>query len=647
MYFALKDTPELVKDLLKKKTDFDLFLKDTGRQLLYNTLYRGFYQGKYHCGQMYTTGENGEFMNINVNEFRNNILHIKSLILSNKITLTPSATTTDVDALSQALLGKNVMSHYTKFLKLDLLMDTWLDTTLLYADSYALLKWNPFLGKPVIQNEFGRKIYEGEPEIQIFPPHMVAIDPQNPDSEWHIFQYKINKYNLAIQFPEFADEIEKTQLDIKYDFDAQLSQTNGKYTNDAIYVYEFFHKDTPLVPGGRTTLYINDKIILKDGPLNLPFYPVTKFQVSNVEDTPFGYSATFDSVQLCNANNKVFSTMITNESKFGVQLVLTPKGADLDVTDVVDGAKFIEYDPAAGVPTGLNLLATSQQTFDLSTLISAKNDMTMGMNEVTKGQAPKDIESGNALALLQSMTVQFNSTGQKNFVVSLEELGGKLMWLLQLKVTNQRLLELVGEDQAMYTKEWTGQAIAGIQKCTVELGDPAKDTAVGRQQMADTVAQYIQGTTVDQYFQIKETGNAGIEINKKVSHAMLISRENEMLMKGQKPILAKTDKHLDHIATHACLIDRPEVRGNPALAKVILEHNLEHEMLYKQLAMTDPLFLQMTGQQLMPVTPGVTPATPPEQIPPGGPQQPGMPSQPTNPLNGQEFSPTQNPGAVQ
>lgn len=631
MYFALKDRFEITKDLVEKKTNFDLFLKTTGRQLLYNTLYRGFYQGKYHCGQLYTTGENGEFMNINVNEFRNNILHIKSLILSQKITLTPAAANTNVDALSQSLLGKDVLSNYTRKLKLDLLMDKSLDTGILYADCYSLLQWDPALGRAIIENEFGRKIYEGDPTIKIFPPHMVTIDPANPDSEWHIFQFKVNKYNLAVQFPEFADEIVKEQLDIQYDFDAQMSTTLTDYSKDAIYLYKFFHKDTPLVPGGREVTYINDQLTLSDTPLQTPFYPVDKFQTAEVEDSPFGYSATFDSIQLCNANNKVFSTMITNESKFGVQLVLCPKGADFEVTDVVDGAKFLEYDPSAGIPTALNLLATSEKTFNLSGLISMKNDLTMGVNEVTKGQNPEGVESGNALALLQSMTVQFNSTTQKNFVIFLESIGGKLLMLLQTKVQNERLMEIVGKDQMMYAKSWSGDALKGLSQCIVELGDPAKDTVVGRQQMADNLMQYGE-MTLDEYFLVRETGQTGAKTNANVSHAMLISRENEMLMAGQMPILSKTDKHLDHMKEHGCLLDQPEIRSNPQLSSMILAHMFQHEMMYKELFLTDPLFLQMTGQPLLPSAMAPTVGTPT-----GEPQEKDQ-RLPTNPLSGEEYN---------
>ena len=43
----------------------------------------------------------------------------------------------------------------------------------------------------------GQKVYEGDPKITLFPPHMVAIDPMNPVSDWHIIMVKGNKYELA------------------------------------------------------------------------------------------------------------------------------------------------------------------------------------------------------------------------------------------------------------------------------------------------------------------------------------------------------------------------------------------------------------------------------------------------------------------
>lgn len=636
MYFALKDTSEIGKALEAKFKTFEQFLTDSGKQILFNNLYRMFFQGKYHLGSMYVTGENGEFMNINVADFRNNILHIKSLILSQKITFTPAAENTDVDTLSQTLLGKSVMAHYARLLRADIMMDEWIDLAMLYADSYALVQWDETLGRPLVPAEDGTMVFEGDAKIGLFPQHMVAIDPINPDSQWHIFLIKMNKWELAVQFPDQAAEIEKQQMNEMYKIDGRTNMWQTKYSEDTIYVKKFFHKDCPLVPGGREVLFINDQLVLEDVPLKTSFYPVVKFQVANVEDSPFGYSSTFDSVQLATANNKVYSTFVTNVSKFGVDVVLSPKGADIDVTDVVDGAKFLEYDPSAGVPTTLSLLNTSEHVYKLAQLLEMKEDITMGVNMVTKGQAPEKIESGSGLALLQSMSVQFNSQIQKNFVVALEELFTKLLMLLQVKVTNKRLVDIVGEDMTQYEKEWSGDAIKGLSKVSVELGDPAKDTAVGRAEMADNLLQYGDITMQD-YFLVRETGSAGVAINRKTSHAMLIARENELLMKGIAPILSKSDHHIDHMESHLCLLDQPQIREDKVKTLNILMHVAAHEDMYKMLLMTDPLFLQMTGQPLIPMA--LPPPPPPGDSAKANGKEPKPASQPNNPMTGQTFDP--------
>ena len=642
MYFALKDRSEIGKALEEKRGNYEFFLRDSGRQNLYNNLYREFYQAKYHHGNMYATGENGEFLNININEFRTGLQHIKSLILSQKITLSPSATNTDTDALSQSLLGKNIMSHYSKKLKVDLLMDTSIDLANLYADMYALTEWDVTQGSVFMQDELGQKVYEGDPKITLFAPHMVAIDPMNPVSDWHICMIKGNKYELAALYPEYAQEIEKQEMQPRYVFDAQINLS--KYTGDTIYYFKFFHKDCPLVPGGRQVTYINDNIVLEDKTLEDLPYPVTKFQVSAVEDSPFGYTGAFDGIQISQANNKVYSTIITNESKFGIKPILFPKGCDIEPIDVAGGAIGVEYDPTAGIPSVLDLLATSDQTFGLGAMLTSKLDITFGINDVTKGQAPKDIKSGSGLALLQSMSVQYNSTLQKNFVVFLEELFTNLLYLLQKKVTNDRLVEIVGKDQQMYTKQWSGESLKGFHKVVVELGDPATDTAVGRQQMADNLLQYGE-ISMNEYFQVRQTGNAGIAINDSVSHAMLISREDEMMMEGVKPIISKSDLHRDHFKKHKCLLDQPEIRENPLKAAIILAHMQEHEDMLKMLTVQDPAFLEMSGQ--MPLQSMLMPmGAPPISTAEGGggrvePQidaKSGMPGMPNNPATGNDFN---------
>lgn len=638
-YFANKTGEELGDALTQKITSFQNYLMTSGRQEIYRNVAAHFYQAEKTLGNIYKSGEQGEFNEINVNLFRNAILHIKSMIQSQKITLTPSAMTTDSKVLDKTILAKQILSYYQEVLDVDSYMDKALDLAQMYADCYSLVEWDEMAGEPVVADESGRLAYQGDPAISVHPPYMVTIDPILENPQWHMIKCKVNKYELASQYPEFHDLIVGQSLGVTEtdNFYWVERDTLNTFTDDSCYVHKFFHKRTRAMPYGRTAVILDDGTLLEEGYLKGKRYPVSHLTPSKKHETPWGYANSFDALQLSRANNKIFSTILTNESKFGVQVLAIPKNSDVEVSDVIGGAKVLYYDPEFGPPQGINLLNTSQQTFAFGDLIQKSIDTMFAVTDVVKGQAPQGVESGSALALLQSMTVAYNSTLQRSFVRFLEETFTNMLDVLVHNVAGQRLFQIVGEDLSdMYSQSWSAQDINDITNVRVQLGDPSQDTTIGRRETADHLMQYGE-ISVDQYFQIRETGQAGVNVNAKVSHASLITKENEMLRRGQRPIVAKSDKHVDHIKEHLCLIDRPEIRYNPNLMAEIFAHVQEHEDIYKQLLITNPEFLQMTGQPLLQMAP------PPEEAPlPEGQEplaegmsdqiQPDMPEMPTNPM---------------
>lgn len=644
-YFANKTGEELGTALTTKIADFNNYLRTSGRQVLYRNVYNNFYQAERHLGNIYKSGEQGEFTEINVNLFRNAILHIKSMIQAQKITLTPSAMKTDSDILDKTILAKQVLSYYQEVVDVDAYMDKALDVAQMYADCYSLVEWDDMAGEAVVPDEQGRIAYEGDPKISIFPPYFVIIDPVLEHATWHMFKCKVNKYELAAQFPQHYDRIVNQTLTVTSEdnMDWVERDTLYNFSEDACWVYKFFHKRTRATPYGKMAVMLEDGTILEEDYLKGKRYCVSHLTPSKKHESPWGYANSFDALQLSRANNKVFSTILTNETKFGVQILMLPKGSDLEVSDVIDGAKVCYYNPEVGEPKGVNLLNTSAQTFAFGDLLNKSMDTMFAVTDVIKGQAPSGVESGSALALLQSMTVAYNSTLQRSFVRFLEETFTNMLDVLVHNVKGKRMFQIVGEDLSdMYSKSWEPQDLNDITNVRVQLGDPSQDTTIGRRETADHLIQYGEIST-DQYFQIRETGQAGVAINSKVSHASLIKKENEMLTRGELPLVLKADKHIDHIKEHLCLMDRPEIRYNRNAVGFILRHVQEHEVMYKTLLMEDPAFLQMTGQPLLEMgmmAPQEEEAPLPNQQEPVANQEvqmsnlPEMPEMPQSPLEG-------------
>jgi hypothetical protein len=105
------------------------------------------------------------------------------------------------------------------------------------------------------------------------------------------------------------------------------------------------------------------------------------------------------------------------------------------------------------------------------------------------------------------------------------------------------------------------------------------------------------------------------------------------LLEGENPLVSPLDKHSEHIQEHKSVLADPDLRVDPNLVKIVMDHIEQH---VNALRNTDPSLLQMIGEQPLP------PLQPTNGNPPGGQPNAQGPQQP--PQGALQGSP--NPGTM-
>jgi hypothetical protein len=106
-----------------------------------------------------------------------------------------------------------------------------------------------------------------------------------------------------------------------------------------------------------------------------------------------------------------------------------------------------------------------------------------GINSVTRGQPEASLKSGNALALVQSMAIQFISGLQQSYVKLIEQVGTQLINNLKDYAKAPRVAAIVGKNNRTELKEFIGDDLQAINRVVVDMGNAlsrclAKDTPV-------------------------------------------------------------------------------------------------------------------------------------------------------------------------
>jgi hypothetical protein len=620
VYFAARSGTDCASALLKKSESFYQNLQSNAYlDKIYN-MYQFYYGNYYEDGdaghQISFTGEQGELVQLPVNHFRNLARNIYNMIIANRPILEARAINSDYKSLSQTYLANGILDYYMREKGLEECVNDAVEMAIVLGSSFIKMSWNSMAGNIHEVEDDGEPVHEGELEFTLLSPLDVVVDgtKERWDNEWIVTRTFVNRYNLIAKYPEYADEI--ADLEAK----GAPNQTRlGYFSNDNtddIPVYEFYHKKTEAMEDGRYLLFLSEDIVLTDEPIPYRNIPIFRLSPSNIMGTPYGYSDMFDVFPIQEMMNSIYSGIATNQNAHLVQSLFSKRGSDLTVESLEGGMNVIEGNEK---PEPIQLTQSPKEAFDFLKILEQSAETQVGVNSVTRGNPEASLRSGTALALVQSMSIQFQSGFQKSYVRFLENVGTNLIEILKDYANTPKLVALVGKNKAPLLKQFTGDDIRDVQRVVVEVGNPLSRTIAGRVQMAEQMAQMKLIKNPQQYFQVIETGSLDTMIEGDMSDLLNIKRENELLLEGKDVFANILDQHRMHIMEHRVVINDPDLRANPELYTAAMNHIQEH---INMLRTVDPDLLMMIGEQ-----PLQNPMAPqdPNMMPPEEGQQPGGP----------------------
>lgn len=605
-YFAAQDPEKLAAAVLGKANYFMNSLDATGQITRMRDSFR-FYHGLFFGGEGHRIlfgGEQGEITHLAVNHYRNIAKHMHVMVTSNRPAMTARATNTDYKSVVQTSLANSLLEYYMREKRLEKYLNSAVECAIVLGAGYVKMDWNATSGE--IWDYLGETpIYEGDVEFSNLTPFDVMFDGtrNNGQHDWVVCRTWKNKYDLAAKYPELAAKIvdlaTKTDL-YRVRFDGIVTQEQ----TDDVPVYEFYHNKTDSIPEGRFMQFLSEDIVTFDGEMPYKELPLYRIVPGEVLGTAFGYTSMYDLIPLQEAINSLYSSVLTNQTAFATQNVLVPENSNIMASQLGGGLNVIEYNAQAGKPEALNLTQTPPEVFNFIKQLIQEMETVSGVNSVARGNPEANLRSGNAMALIQSMALQFISGLQGSYVHLVEDVGTGLINMLKDFAQTPRVAAIVGKNNRSYLKEFKGSDLEFVNRVQVDLGNPLSQTKAGRAEMANNLLQY-SAITPEQYFMVLKTGNLDIMTDGVDKELILVRGENEALVAGEDVFATDIDEHLLHIKEHRTVLADPVLRKDPELVTRVLGHIQEHIEALKNV---DPSLLMILGQQ---------PIAPPQGAPPG------------------------------
>jgi hypothetical protein len=648
-YWASLPPLDLTRIATRKVSDYYSFMVRYGFQDKFKRAYLAYYgisEAGMDSSKLNQAGTNGENYVIKVNHIRSLLQNLLTLTTSQRPALQPKAQNTDAKSMNQTILARSVLDYYMTEKRLEIELKRATEFALISGEGFVAMDWDASMGNVYDVGQDGQPVYDGDLTFNTFHPIDVIRECWSENTSpppWKIIREFKNKYDLAAKYPEMSQDILAISTSPDY-FTRYTFLTFDALSNaDFIPVYTLYHEQTAALPNGRQFQFLDTDLFLNDGPLAYKHMPIYRISPSDFFGTPFGYTVAYDLMGLQKVYDSLASIITTNQLNYGVQNILIPRGAEMNVVSLAQGLNAIEYDKNIGKPEPLNLVATPGEIFTQMDRIQKTMETLSGVNSVARGNPETSLHSGSALALVAAQAVQFNNGLQNSYNRLLEDVGTGVIEILQEYAATPRIASIAGKSNRFRVTAFKGEDLNGINRVCVETVNPISKTAAGRLQEAQDLLQNKLITNPAHYFEVLMTGTIDSLTEHETSQILNIRSENEDLQSGLDVPVVITDQHVAHIKEHGTCLDSPEARRNPKIVAAVTKHIQDH---IQQLKTGDPQVLQLLGQTPLPPTP------PGQPLPPGGgpgsPPPQGGPPKPPGPPQGASAGPsgvaaTQNP----
>ena len=640
-YFATLSGEEFAAEVMQRVEHFDEYLTFSGKLQLWQRCYDLYYRGLNINGLM-ALGEKKEFTGIHINHFRNILRHILVTTTGVRPIFEPRAVNSDYKSRAQVHSCQYLLDYYYDNQDVETLVDTAVESALVFGEGFSVPVWDKFAGgmsgmRPVFDPATGQPMmdpagnmvemptYAGDLRLRNVMPQNVIRDPAAESfgtTPWVIIREAVDRWDLAARYPKHKDDIlAATSKHDKWK-DMKLGQWNTysrnyNETSNDVYVYTLYHRITPAMPVGRVSVVLDDQTLLADSSLEelgLPDIPVHRVVAGEVQDSPFGYSVSFDLLALQDLYNLLASTIATNQSNFGVACVQGLKGSGFEVTEVTRGLMFIQFTNPAGKLEPLQLGGTPAEIFNFLNTLDGLFETLSGVNSVARGNPEASLKSGAALALVQSQHIEFTKDLQKSYARLVSSIGTTFVRYFKKNVTSPRIAAIVGKAGRSYLREMAGSELERIDRVEVDMGTYLSRTPAGRVNLAEQLARANMIETPEQYLTVLSTGRLEPITYNRQATLDLIQEENEEILMGNNPPVMITDNHPLHILEHNSVSSNVEARKQPEVMQAFAAHMQQHIDMLKQLPPELAALLKMPALQGGPAptqgAPGAEPQSP-------------------------------------
>lgn len=385
-------------------------------------------------------------------------------------------------------------------------------------------------------------------------------------------------------------------------------------------VLTYYERPNGLNKEGCVTVIVGDKVV-HDGKWPFPFKDKLNLAVTyetELENRWTGETVMTMARPVQVLYNLAISSISEHMKNAGNARLAVPQSS-IDLMDSFSDlpGEMFPYPDGLAVPSWVSPPQMPQWWSEYPNLLASEMDNLLGVHNVSRGEAPVNIESGYGLSIL----AEHDATPIGRMVRSQAQAWGKVativLELLASQVTESRTSMIRSPGEVPETVKWSGKDLEGQTEATVPEDAIMPRSRAGMQAMADKLVQMSLVSDLETYSALVEIPGQKAMLDRARPDVAKARRENSMMALGRPQIPADFDEHEIHIAEHN--VFRKSARYERMTGEerfLVDEHIQAHATMAAELAGRTAQDVAVAPQLGATPSPDSRPTLTPDQLPP-------------------------------
>ncbi len=453
---------------------------------------------------------------------------------------------------AEAVLSALYKEHKWEDLREQMAWNTWLGGTSILA-----LDWDPSAGPTIGHTSFGRPFGKGEICSTPLTILEVGWEPGTRDAETGLWWTRVQALPPAeVQVQYGLSKLPPTDATAARGFLGRALLPDDRiYAPTALtMVITYYERPNKKRPEGVVCTVVGNEIV--DGPHQWPFPFKDRLNMVVFRETKVSGRATGDTVVTAaipvqTAYNASWSNLVEHLKLAGNARLMIPD-ASVDAMDELSDlpGEIVAYNAAGGKPEWLVPASLPQWVIEQPRMLADQIDDILGLHEVSRGEAPSNIQSGIGLSVLVEQDSTPLGALTREIAHGFERYATMALETYAKNVTETRTARITKAGQLPRVVQWTGKDLMGQTCAYVPMDAVMPRSRTAMMAFARELWNNKVITDPKMFAHVADLPDQQHFIDALDRDDAKAQRENEQMAAGVIQLAADFDNHATHIKCH-------------------------------------------------------------------------------------------------